>query len=188
MRSTRHVMPAGTRGFTLLESMIALLVTSIGLLGIAKIQALAYANTGSASLRSLVAIQAAGLAASMHADRSYWANGLAPATFTITGTVISDTTLNATATASNYCVSGGAGAPCSGATLAAFDLHVWATALNTMLGNSNPITTVSCPTATIPINCTINVTWDEKAVSVNTQGASATATTFKPSYLLYVEP
>ena len=70
-------MPASThtRGFTLLEVMVSLVVTSIGLLGIAKLQALAYASTGSASVRSLVALQAAGLAASMHADRGYWAGG-----------------------------------------------------------------------------------------------------------------
>jgi len=53
--------------------MIALFVTAIGLLGIAKLQSLAYASTGSANIRSLVAIQAAGLAASMHANRNYWA-------------------------------------------------------------------------------------------------------------------
>ncbi len=68
------------RGFTLLEVMIALVITSIGLLGIAKIQALAYASTGSASLRSLVAMQAAGLASSMHTNRNYWSAGLAAPT------------------------------------------------------------------------------------------------------------
>src|SRR5271169_198769 len=62
-------------GFTLIEIMVALIVTSIGLLGIAKLQALAYASTGSAAVRSLVALQAAGLAASMHVNRSYWAAG-----------------------------------------------------------------------------------------------------------------
>ena len=37
---------ARARGFTLLEVMVALVVTTIGLLGIAKLQALAYASTG----------------------------------------------------------------------------------------------------------------------------------------------
>src|SRR5271170_6778354 len=97
--------PAALRmgGFTLLEVMIALFVTSIGLLGIAKIQALAYASTSSASARSLVAIQAAGLAASMHANRNYWAAGAQPTSITITGAAISDSTLNTTATAATAC-------------------------------------------------------------------------------------
>jgi len=187
-RGTTH---AHARGFTLLEVMIALFVTAIGLLGIAKLQSLAYASTGSANIRSLVAIQAAGLAASMHANRNYWANGLAPASFTISGTTISDGTLNGAATAANACLSGGGSAPCSPANLAAFDLHTWAQALNGMLANSNPITTIAC-LGPLPINCTITVTWNEKAVAINSQAAAGTTTgltgTFAAPYLLYVEP
>jgi type IV pilus assembly protein PilV len=179
---------ARARGFTLLEVLVALVITSIGLLGIAKLQALAYSSTGSASVRSLVALQAAGLASSMHANRGYWALGSAPVPLTITGTVISDATLNTTAATPTYCVSGSGTTPCDFATLAAFDLHTYATALNAMLGNSNPITTINCPVA-IPVNCTIQVTWNENAVSINTQSVAATTqTTFAPTYTLYVEP
>src|SRR3984957_8056342 len=178
----------GSAGFTLIEIMVALIVTSIGLLGIAKLQALAYASTGSAAVRSLVALQAAGLAASMHANRSYWAAGAAPSPFTITGTVIGDATLNSTATAAPYFASGGCGAPCPTDVMAAFDLHTYATALNAMLVNSDPVTTVTC-TPSVPVNCTIQVTWNEKAVSINSQGAAnTTQSTFAPTYTLYVEP
>src|ERR1700674_3524815 len=116
---SRAIAPAHARGFTLLEVMVSLFITAIGLLGIAKLQALAYASTGSANIRSLVAIQAAGLAASMHANRNYWANASAPVSFTITGTVISDATLAGAATGVQDCWSGGAKAPCSAADLAA---------------------------------------------------------------------
>jgi type IV pilus assembly protein PilV len=189
-------------GFTLIEVMVAVVVTAIGLLGIAKIQALAYASTTSASVRSLVALQASGLAASMHANRTYW-SGMAPVPITITSSgtasTISDNTLNTSATTANFCYSGSAPAGgCSAVQLAAFDLHTWANALNApgMLLNYNPVTTISCPTANIPITCTITVTWNEKAVSVNSQGvantvvASGTAQngTFQPTYILYVEP
>jgi type IV pilus assembly protein PilV len=187
-------------GFTLLEVMVALVVTSVGLLGIAKIQALAYASTGTASMRSLVAIQASGLAASMHADRTYW-SGLAPPLITITGTgtganfTISDNYLNTTANTTTYCQSGGAGAPCTPSQMASYDLRTWATALNGVLGNLNPVTTITCPVA-VPVTCTIQVTWNERAVSVNAQGTAntqvATGTaaggTFNPTYMLYVEP
>lgn len=177
-----------SRGFTLIEVMVALFVVSIGLLGLAKIQALAYASTSTASMRSLVALQAAGLASSMHANRLYWGAGAAPASFTITNTTISDNTLNTTATASNACWLG-AGAPCAAATLAANDLHNWANQLNLMMGNSSPITTITCPTGTIPTNCQISITWTERATSINSQSATNTSNaTFAPTYVLYVEP
>jgi type IV pilus assembly protein PilV len=176
------------RGFTLLEVMVALVVTSIGLLGIAKLQTLAYASTGSASLRSLVALQAAGLAASMHANRNYWASPAAPPNLTISGTTFNPV-LNAAAATANYCVLGGPGiTPCDDQTsLAAADLYTYANALNLMLGNSNPVTTITC--SNNPISCEIQVTWNEHVVSVNTQSTTnTTQATFLPTYTLYVEP
>ena len=180
---------SGTRGFTLLEVMVALVITAVGLLGIAKIQALAYASTGSASLRSLVALQASSLAASMHANRNYWAAGAAPVPLTVTGLTIGDATLQGDTT---NCI---AAAPCLPATLAAFDLHRYAFALNSMMPGSNPITTITCPALPLPISCTIQVTWGEHAVSINKESAaatvqskSATPGTFAPTYTLYVEP
>jgi type IV pilus assembly protein PilV len=201
----RSSQAAAARGFTLIEVLVALIITAIGLLGIAKIQALAYANTGTASVRSLVAIQAAGLASAMHANRSYWAAGAAPASFSMTGSstgvVFSDTTLAGAATGTCMlggvptfcdCMLGGALAPCSPASMAAFDLHTWASALNAQLGNSNPVTTIACPTGFTPINCTITVTWDEKSVALNAEAKAGTTTgttaTFLPTYKLYVQP
>lgn len=172
---------------------MALIVTSIGLLGIAKIQALVFANTGSASTRALVAIQASGLAATMHANRAYWSTGTSPSPLTITGTVISDNTLNTTATGTSDCNFSGSTVPvpCTPALLAAYDLHTWANALNALLPGSSPVTTITCPN-TIPVNCTIQVTWNEKTVSLNSQSAAGTTSgstgTFAPTYTLYVEP
>ncbi len=183
---SRVFMRAKAGGFTLIEVMVAVVVTAIGLLGIAKIQALAYASTGSANIRSLVAIQAAGLAASMHANRNYWAFVSTPTPLKITGTTISDAALNGNTTS---CL----GTLCTdAATLAAFDLHTWANALNNMLANSKPVTTINCPLNT-PITCTIQVTWNEKAVAINSQAAAQAAadttdSTFAPTYTLYVEP
>jgi type IV pilus assembly protein PilV len=183
------------RGFTLLEVMVALMITSIGLLGIAKIQALAYASTGSAGLRSLVALQAAGLAASMHANRNYWAAAQAPVPLTITGLTISDAGLDGNAISCIKAV----GPACLPADLAAFDLHTYAQALNSTMPGANPLTTITCP-ITIPVSCTIQVTWSEHAVSVTKEGAASTtqttvsnlgvvsAGTFAPTYTLYVEP
>jgi type IV pilus assembly protein PilV len=190
--TTRDAPPAGLgsqeRGFTLLEVMVSVVITAIGLLGIAKIHALAYSSTATAGARSIVALQAAGLASSMHANRTYWAQGTAPVPIIITGTAINDGTLNGAATSAGYCVFGVGPTPCTPDLMAAFDLHTYAAQLNGALGNSNPVTTITCPVA-IPVNCTIQVTWNEKAVSINQQGLASTgAATFAPTYTLYVEP
>jgi type IV pilus assembly protein PilV len=177
---------APIRGFTLLEVMVALVITSIGLLGIAKIQALAYSSTGSASLRSLVALQAAGLAASMHANRNYWASPAAPPNLTISGTTFNPV-LNAAAATAGFCVSGSGNTPCNETQLAAADLYTYANALNLMLGNSNPVTTITC--LNNPVSCEIQVTWNEHLVSVNAQSSTnTTQAMFLPTYTLYVEP
>jgi type IV pilus assembly protein PilV len=197
--SSRLHIGARARGFTLIEVMVALIITSIGLLGIAKLQALAYASTGSASARSLVALQVAGLAASMHADRTYWAGGYAPSPITITGPAVSPA-LSANTMTATYCVLGSGNTPCTtpsatavaaDPTLAAFDVNTYATSLNGMLGNSSPVTTITCTKnmVTLTVSCAIQVTWNEKAVSIDAQSrANTNQTTFAPTYTLYVEP
>ena len=193
MKSRNHSRAAasgGARGFTLIEVMVALFITCIGLLGIAKIQALAYANTGSASTRSLVAIEAAGLASAMHANRAYWAAGSSPSPLTITGPTLSDNTLNTTATGTSDCNFSGSTVPlpCTPALVAAYDLHTWANGINALLPNQSPVTIITCPN-NIPVNCTIQITWNEKSVALNAQAAAGTTTgTFAPTYILYVEP
>jgi type IV pilus assembly protein PilV len=184
------------RGFTLIEVLVALVVTGIGLLGIAKIQALVYANTGSASVRSLVAIQASGLAAVMHANRGYWAAGSAPSPIVITNATIveSTNTLNTTATNVSDCNLTGSTVtvPCTPAVLAAHDLHTWANAISALLPGASPTTTITCPPNNIPLNCVIAIFWNEKSVGLNAQAVAGTTTgttgTFAPTYTLYVEP
>jgi len=61
-----------SQGFSLLEVMVALVVLSVGLLGVVKLESVAYSSTNVASKRSLAALQAASLAAAMHVNRGYW--------------------------------------------------------------------------------------------------------------------
>jgi type IV pilus assembly protein PilV len=197
---SRPPAPERARGFTLIEVLVALIVTCIGLLGIAKIQALVYANTGSASVRSLVAIQASGLAAVMHANRAYWAAGAAPSPIVITSTTTittiteSTNTLNTTATNVSDCNLTGSTVtlPCTPAVLAAHDLHTWANGIRALLPGASPTTTITCPPNNPPLNCVIQIQWNEKSVDLNAEAVAGTTGgltgTFAPTYILYVEP
>jgi type IV pilus assembly protein PilV len=202
-------------GFSLVEVMVAVVVICVGLLGIAKMQALALSNSSTSRLRALAAIQAAGLAATMHSNREYWAGATPPVatTFNAGGSgqfASTDAALQAAANAAlpvglntpdaiRTCVgTANAVSVCGGAAgvvnLAAFDLARWAASLNALL--PNPQSTVSCPLVAggaAPPSCTIVISWSEKAVAMNQQEAQAEATNGasnieQPSYLLYVEP
>lgn len=170
-------------GFSMIEVLVSLIIIAFGLLGIAKIQALAYGSTGTAGLRSLAAIQASGMASAMRANRLYWASGQAPDPITIQGNAIGSA--DATLAAAADCTQGGANAPCSPHDLAAFDLQAWAGNLNALLPNDTA--TVSCPIATNPISCTIQIGWSEHLVAINAQGANGAAMA-APTYTVYVQP
>jgi type IV pilus assembly protein PilV len=152
------------RGFSLVEVMVALAVLGVGLLGIAKIQALAYASTASASQRSLVALEASSLAASMRANRLFWSTStVTSVTVTITGgtAVIADTPNKGLSTTAN-CKS--LTVPCTTDQMAAYDLQEWADSVRALLPNS--VTTVACPSGEQPVVCTIQMAWDERTVGV----------------------
>jgi type IV pilus assembly protein PilV len=173
------------RGFSLIEVLVALIIIGVGMLGIAKIQALSYASTGTAAQRSIAAILASSMSSAMRANRAYWSVQAAAAQQTVTITsgaftpAPTDTVLSSTPT----CVS----ASCTPQLLAAYDLHQWATALSGALPNSTG--TINCypPTATnYPVGCTILVTWSERSIGLNAQSQGPTMV--GPDYTLYVEP
>jgi type IV pilus assembly protein PilV len=181
---------SATRGFNLVEVMVVLVVIAVGMLGIAKLQALTISSTGVASLRSMAALQASSLAATMHADRDYWSG--TPVPFTVSKGNITDATGKMTAAVN--CTSTGT-LPCTNVQIAAFDVQTWVNNLNTVLPNLQA--SVSCPAAAIPLTCVIQISWTENAVAVNTNEAAATASNIAsgnvaaiqiPTYTLYVEP
>jgi type IV pilus assembly protein PilV len=202
-------MTTKARGFSLIEVLIALLVISIGLLGIAKMQALALANTNGGRLRALASIEAASLAASLQAERNYWGNLTATETITIAsssgsavvtspndstlaGTVTcpasamaTSTTMSSCAGAIN-CLSTGA-APCTAQQMAAYDVQQWAGRLQEIMGPSAAATILCTVTATPPppVSCKITVNWAEDTVNSNT---AETGTMAIPTYSLFVNP
>jgi type IV pilus assembly protein PilV len=188
---TKHRV-SRVRGFTLLEVMIALIVLSVGLLGIVKLESATIASTTVAAKRSLAALEGDSLAAMMHVNRGYWiSTDASGATISVTGTTVTVTAGAAILTTSVASVQAGttlcnvAATPCAVADMAAYDLKQWAVAVNTLLPNYTAA--ISCGGSSV--SCTINITWSENAVSVNvTETNSTTAAMLKPSYSLYVQP
>jgi len=184
------------RGFSLVEVMVALAVLTVGLLGIAKMQALALSSTTVASARSLAALEASSLAASMHANRAYWAaGGLVPANLTVTGTTISDATL-----AGEPPCTSASGLPsppyCDAVQMAGYDLQQWAISLAALLPNDTA--SIQCTNLVgLPVTCNIQISWSEKAVNINAtevaqaaaNAAAGTTAAFQvPTYTLVIEP
>ncbi len=192
-RPDKHAYRAG---FSLVEVMVALMVISVGLLGIAKMQALALSSTSNARSRSLAALEAASLASTMRADRSYWTSTAADPNVAITtapvGFTADDTALVAP------------GAGCSSASactnpaqLAAQDVTDWANALSTAIPGGAATIKCTVATATVPTSCRITLTWTENLVQLNTATATgatqadtkaALANVATTNYTLFVDP
>ena len=194
-----------TRGFTLVEVLVALLVISIGLLGIAKMQALALSNTNGGRLRALAAIEADSLNTTMTTERNYWGTFTTAQSITVTGangsstvTSTSDSTLNGTVTCTGSSTSstsitpctGGisctsVAAPCTAQKMAAYDLQQWAGRLQQVLTTDAALITCSALTSTTNVSCQVTITWAEGQANSN---ASETLTMASPTYTLFVTP
>jgi type IV pilus assembly protein PilV len=195
VRRLRLGMRRRSAGFSLVEVLVALVVCSVGLLGLAKMESLALASTSVAGTRSIVATQAASLAAMMHANRGYWASGFALASTTVLGVTTGApgtgtyTISNSQLTGATTCVATGVNS-CQVTPMAAYDLQQWSTALLQVLPNY--LTTINCSIITsTPVTCTIQIQWAENAVAMNTQQSGATGNITAlgaPTYVLYVQP
>jgi type IV pilus assembly protein PilV len=170
------------RGFSLIEVMVSLIIISVGLLGVARMQALSLSNTNAARLRSLAAIEAASLASAMHGNRAYWAANYP--TVTVAGTTITSSDA-ALSTAVNCNASGGS-APCSATQLAASDLNEWVASYAALFPAGNA--TITCTSATTPLSCTIQLAWVENVVSNTQQSGASAANLQTQTYNLFVQP
>jgi type IV pilus assembly protein PilV len=183
-----HLSAKRTRGFTLIEVMVALIIIAIGILGIAKLQGLVLSNTGVARMRSLAAIQATSLADAMHANRAFW-------TVPAAGPIFSNSYNSGTKVNSpggTLAIGGPTdcqAATCSSTQIASYDVYVWVTSINANLPNAQE--TVTCVAgAPGPTACRIEIDWTEQMVNVAQQGAQPVAgsTIINPNYILDVVP
>ncbi|MDE2369733.1 MAG: type IV pilus modification protein PilV [Burkholderiales bacterium] len=175
-------------GFTLVEVMIALAVTAFGLLGLAKLQALAFSGAKVASSRSIAAAEAEGMASAMHVNPDYWQSAAAVAASPITVTRAAVVSLGATTDCS--------AATCTPTALATYDLANFGTqlaaALPAPLADATKPVSIRCaqavtPFATSPNVCTLTVSWSEQYLGSNSTGALAQSQGTQ-SYALVVQP
>lgn len=202
---TRRRPSIDARGFSLVEVMIALIIIAVGMLGIAKLEAVVLSNTGISRVRALVALQAASLADTMHADRDFWdgtSGDWTTSPLTVTATVASGAaTLSATNSGTLNTALGSppdcTAATCSPVNLAAYDVNEWITgpASTSNKGGlsgvvQNYTATVTCSSATGVVTCTIQIVWNENTAAANQQEAQAGAPTAfqQQTYTLVVEP
>jgi type IV pilus assembly protein PilV len=177
------------RGFTIIELLVTLVIVSIGMLGVAKMQAAAVAETGVARTRSLMTFQAEALAAMMRSNKAFWQSSTA---FTQNITIpagTSTTPQGATglvqpSTTDHTCNS--PATACTAANLAYDDLYTW----KANFSKAFPLATgtIACTgSATTPETCDITLNWSERTVAVNRTTAAGTSTA-NASMILHVQP
>jgi type IV pilus assembly protein PilV len=189
-------------GFSLIEVMVALVVCSIGLLGLAKMESLALASEDVSGTRTIAAIEASSLAAMMHADRGYWGSTAVTASAVVTGGAlttggltafnVTDPTLLYTGAACTQAGAGVGATSCTPIQLAGYDLQNWANGLQLLLAGYQATITCTPTVAAAPVTCTITINWVENAVAANAQQTNISNITSSasgiPSYTLNVEP
>ena len=176
-------------GFTLVELLVAVLISSIGLLGLVGLEAMAILDTQTSRMRALVALQASSLAAAMHGNRAFWTFNVAPVGFGTTGVTVNDNT-GLLSTPGNSCLFTylPGSNRCTPANLAAYDVQRWATNLNRLVPNYT--SSVACSSVTTaPYSCVLNIVWTERFITRGTAPENdSLATGGLRTFSLYIEP
>ncbi len=181
--SSSHSARHGAAGFTLIEVLITLLVVSVGMLGLAKLEAAAVSESKASRVRSLMSFQAESLASLMRANRAYWATTASPLPgFTITtdGNLTYPTGMSAGTDPA--CKT----APCSASSLAYLDLKTWGTAYTGTFPGATA--TITGTTTAAPTGYDIKLAWVEGRVAINRATAGAGAASDAVSMILHVQP
>lgn len=169
--SVTYLSRIRSSGYSLIEVLVALVIISIGVIGVAAMQATALANTHTSQTESIAAIEARSLADAMLANPAFWNGGPAPtSSVTITaGPTITGSTALASATQCNL------GSNCSASDLAAYDVNTWAKEYFKQVPNA--VNAVVACNATLPPVCTIQLSWTPKATVGTNAGTQSSSTT-----------
>jgi type IV pilus assembly protein PilV len=195
MLVTRSLTRRRQDGFTMVELLITILIVTVGILGLAKMQATAVSNTAVSRTRALMTYQAESLAGTMRSNRSFWVTSGNNATwpkFVADGSGNATTTTGMSSVTSGACT--GAAASCTPDKLAYDDVvNTWlpqyfqnfpgATATIVCI----PATGSSCGTnPSTPHSYDITLTWAQKMVAMNT--STAGSQTQNVTIVMHVQP
>ncbi|MEW5838117.1 MAG: type IV pilus modification protein PilV [Pseudomonadota bacterium] len=138
----------GQRGFSILEALVSVFVLSVGLLGVAAMQASALRNNQSALERSLAVMQSYAIFDAMRANAAVVPTGGYNMTLTCT--------------------------PPTGGTLAQNDLRNWIIDVQAALNDQAACGSVACTNAGV---CTVNVQWNDSRGGILTSSGQTSGST-----------
>ncbi len=188
----------GQNGFTLVELLVTMLIVTVGLLGLAKLQATAVSNSSVARTRALMTYQAESLAGMMRANKGFWLTTGSPTPWPFFGVSTAGVVSSGgMPSGTKSCLN--ASPPCSPAELAKDDMTIWAAQFNDGTANSAfpgakaSITCVSPSSGTCAANPAtpngydITLTWYPKAVAINRSSVN-TAAAQPLTMVMHVQP
>ena len=187
----------GEGGFTLVELLITMLIVTIGLLGLAKLQATAVSNTSVARTRALMTFQAESLAGMIRANPGFWVTSG-------TTSIYPDFKFNTDGAGNVNSSTGMVVAPlgclniagtCTPANLAYDDMYTWAAAFKLAFPGASativcvPVGGGNCgANPTSPHGYDITLTWQQKLVAMNRSTVNTTNPSTPVSMVMHVQP
>lgn len=163
MASTRHV-----RGVSLIEVLMAVLVFSVGLIGLSSLLIISFRSNQVAYQRTQAEFLAMSMADRMRANPlGVWSGGYNSTSYPLTGT--------------KACTAASA---CTPASVALRDQYLWSTQLRTFLSNASA--SIACTNGATPDaaqllvrapfagNCVMQINWTERAAGDSTHQDAAT--------------
>jgi len=181
------VRRAAAAGFSLVEVLVTLVVVSVGMLGLAKLQAAAVSESSISRTRSLMSLQAESLAAAMRGNRTFWA--ASTNTLGANGNTITDSTSVFNAASPKDCTV--STNTCTASELAVDDFRAWVASLNSQFGvlYTASVTCQQNSSGALPNTCDIQLNWSEGYVATNRTSAASSSLQAATTYIfLHVEP
>jgi len=185
----------------MVELLITILIVTVGILGLAKMQATAVSNTAVSRTRALMTYQAESLAGMIRSNRSFWVTSGNVATWPAFDVSTAGVATQTGMTSVTTCV--GASVTCTPAQLAYDDLmnstYGWAAKFNdgttasAFPGASAKIACVSASGGACAANPTsphgydITLTWNQKLVAMS-KTTQTTQTSTPVSMVMHVQP
>ncbi len=178
----------GQRGTSLIEVLVSMVVATLALLGMAKLQSLSINQTLNADAQSRAALAVENLASMMKANPGFWKSASLPDPMDIVvdslnATALSGVGADVLVSATRDCQATGS---CSTEEMAAFDLHTLGDQLGKMMsGGTMRIQRLG---SALPPSFRVVVSWNEKSMTLGGNETRYGAGIATASYQVLVRP